>query len=63
MACITFGALLVGAKALGKLVIDSGWDKRMHQIVWRHDLVPRVLLSPGTCALLWLAFQKYEKYM
>ena len=51
MACITFGAPLVGDKALRKLVLDSGWDKRIHQVVWRHDMVPRILLSPGTCAL------------
>ena len=51
MACITFGAPLVGDKALRKLVLDSGWDRRIHQVVWRHDLVPRILLSPGTCAV------------
>ena len=50
VACITFGAPLVGDKALRKLVLDSGWDKRIHQVVWRHDMVPRILLSPGACA-------------
>ena len=52
VACITFGAPLVGDRALRKLVLDSGWDGRMHQVVWRHDMVPRILLSPGTCATL-----------
>ena len=56
VACITFGASLVGDKALAKLVVDSGWHKRIHQIVWRHDMVPRILLSPGPCAPQ-LAFQ------
>lgn len=50
VTCIAFGAPLVGDKSLAKLVLDSGWHKRIHQIVWRHDMVPRILLSPGTCA-------------
>ena len=51
VVCITFGAPLVGDKALRKFVLDNGWETCIHQVVWRHDLVPRILLAPKTCAL------------
>ena len=50
VACITFGAPLVGGAELSRLVRSKGWDGLIHQVVWRHDLVPRVLLSLGTGA-------------
>ena len=50
VACITFGAPLVGGAQLSRLVRSKGWGGLIHQVVWRHDLVPRVLLSLGTGA-------------
>ncbi|KAK9824245.1 hypothetical protein WJX72_008897 [[Myrmecia] bisecta] len=47
VACITFGAPLVGDGQLGELVRRNDWARLIHQVVWRHDLVPRGLLSPG----------------
>ena len=55
VACITFGPPLVGDKALQKLVLYRGWDKRIHQVVWRHDMMPRVLSSPSQLQAMRLA--------
>ena len=52
VACITFGAPLVGGEQLSRLVRGKGWDGLIHQVIWRHDLVPRALLSLGTGASL-----------
>ncbi len=46
LACITFGAPLVGDSHLAEYVQQQGWSGFFYQAVTRHDLVPRVLLSP-----------------
>ena len=47
MVCCTFAAPLVGESALGKAVAANGWDAHFISVVARHDIVPRLLLSPA----------------
>ena len=47
MVCCTFAAPLVGELALGKAVAENGWDAHFITVVARHDIVPRLLLSPA----------------
>ncbi|KAK9902102.1 hypothetical protein WJX75_004516 [Coccomyxa subellipsoidea] len=48
MACCTFAAPLVGSKELGVAVAEMGWHTHFLHIVRRHDIVPRLLLSPSS---------------
>ena len=42
---------MVGDKALRKLVISRGWDKRIHQLLRSHDMAPYIMLTPGARAI------------
>lgn len=46
IACCTFAAPLVGDDRLAALVQSRGWHDKFIHVVWRHDIVPRLLLSP-----------------
>ena len=48
MACCTFAAPLVGNEELGATVADMGKQNHFLHIVRRHDIVPRLLLSPSS---------------
>ena len=45
--CYTFAAPLVGDSQLGAAITANGWAESFMHVVWRHDIVPRLLLSPG----------------
>ncbi|KAK9790573.1 hypothetical protein WJX73_001224 [Symbiochloris irregularis] len=45
LQCITFGAPLVGDDQLQRYIGDKGWQGDFIQMVSRHDIVPRMLVS------------------
>ena len=48
ISCCTFAAPIVGDGKLAALMESTGLASRFTHVVWRHDIVPRLLLSPGT---------------
>ena len=56
--CITFGAPLLGDVKLQRYIGDQGWQGDFLQMVARHDIVPRMLVSKqkgGHLAVLYAA--------
>eukprot|EP01018_Ginkgo_biloba_P037610 Gb_07529 [translate_table: standard] len=44
--CITFGCPLVGDTKLSQAVRRENWSGNFYHVISRHDIVPRILLSP-----------------